>query len=89
MMAIILAQVFDSMSEKWDDMRLPRRLGTLSKAPKLVETAEELADQLVANRLTGRYRVVTDEGAIWIIDVIKFDEYKANLRSLEEVDPPS
>lgn len=80
---IVLIQKLDADSNRWDDLRVPRRQGVApdkggNRTP--VTTVEEFAAQLVATELVGEYRVVLDSGEIWRVSIIRQDQFIAKMK---------
>ena len=75
--------MFDSATEAWTDMRIPRRSGPPTRNPRLVETPDEFAEQLVTHGLPGKYRVIMGTGEIWLIEVEKYDAFRSRLARAE------
>ena len=78
---IILAQALDPTSERWEDVKVPRKVGPPKRGQKTLYciTPEEMSDELVKFGMTGTYRIVTDAGEIFRIIVTKRDAYTAEI----------
>ncbi len=80
---IVLLQKLDEDTNRWDDLRVPRRKNVsptrgLDRVP--VETVEEFAEQLVATGLVGEYRVVLGNGQVWRVSIVRHDQFIATLK---------
>jgi len=78
---ILLIQVFHPKTEAWSDMEVPR---ATNKSPArgvfpLVTNVEDFAEQLVRNKLTGRYRVFLGVGSLWTVVITRRDDYYSTI----------
>ena len=83
---IVLAQQQDPMTEKWEDLKIPRRSGPPRRGrAAAVQTVEEFADELVKHGLAGTYRVVLSASSdglqkemVYRVLIEKYDAYRAS-----------
>ena len=83
---IILTQAYNSVTQDWSDIKVPRKVGPPSRRRHIVETPQEFADALVNSGLIGVYRSVEANGIICKITVTREDRFTA---TIEQENPES
>jgi hypothetical protein len=78
---IVLVQMRDPVTERWDDMKVPRKRDAMPvkglRPP--VGTIDEFGEQLRAAQLVGEYRAFTVHGEVWRVAVERKDQYTVTI----------